>query len=105
MHEQATVGTDVERPALRGTERRRLIEPVRVVRQWSRSLARVRVRVPRIPAEAIQWALTLRTEEGTVYGWVGATHGGRARRMQLALPFRPPLGYHDLTVTFHGAGI
>src|SRR5258705_13864316 len=40
--------------ALRRAERRRLIEPVRVVRQLSRSLARVHVRVPRIDAEAIQ---------------------------------------------------
>src|SRR6476619_317915 len=47
---------------LRRAERRRLIEPVRVVRQWSRTLARVRVRAPRIEAEAAQWTLTLRTE-------------------------------------------
>jgi 4-alpha-glucanotransferase len=90
---------------LRRADRRRLLEPVRVVRQVSRTLSNVRVRVPRIEAEAIQWTLTLRTEEGTTYSWVGTTDGGRARRMQLTLPIRPPLGYHDLTVVFEGAGV
>src|ERR1700676_2467885 len=91
--------------ALRRAERQRWIEPVRVVRQLSRSLSRVRVRVPRIDADAVQWTLTLRTEEGTVSSWVGATHGGRSRRMQLTLPVVPPLGYHDLTVAFQGRGV
>jgi 4-alpha-glucanotransferase len=90
--------------ALRRAERQRWIEPVRVVRQLSRSLPRVRVRVPRFDADAVQWTLTLRTEEGTVSSWVGATHGGRSRRLQLTLPIVPPLGYHDLTVTFQGRG-
>jgi 4-alpha-glucanotransferase len=90
--------------ALRRAELRQWIEPVRVVRQQSRSLPEVRVRVPSIEAQSIQWTLTLRTEEGTVHNWVGATQGGRSRRMRLTLPIVPPLGYHDLSVSFRGAG-
>jgi 4-alpha-glucanotransferase len=85
-------------------ERRRLIEPVRVVRQRSRSLSRIAVRVPAMNAEAVQWTLTLRTEEGIESRWIGATHGGPSRRMPLMLPVVPPLGYHDLTITFDGGG-
>ena len=86
--------------ALRRARRRQWIAPVRVVRQRSRALRRVAVRVPRMDADTVQWTLTLRTEEGVVSSWVGATHGGRSRRMHLTLPVLPPLGYHDLTVAF-----
>ena len=90
--------------ALRAAERRRWIEPVRVVRQRSRAVTSVPVRVPSTHAEQVQWTLTLRTEEGTESRWTGTTHGGRSRRMRLELPVVPPLGYHDLTVAFEVAG-
>jgi len=90
--------------ALRSAERRRWIEPVRVVRQASRALSRVMVRVPGMRADEVRWTLTLRTEEGGEWRWTGTTHGGRSRRMRLELPDVPPLGYHDLTIAFEGGG-
>jgi 4-alpha-glucanotransferase len=89
---------------LRRAERRQWIDPVRVVRQGSRSLSRVATRVPTIHADAVQWTLELRTEEGMESRWSGTTQGGRSRRLALGLPVVPPLGYHDLTVTFEGGG-
>lgn len=90
--------------ALRRAERRQWIAPVRVVRQRSRSLAQVDVRVPSVESETAGWTLTLRTEEGTVHRWAGETRGGRSHRARLALPIVPPLGYHDLTVSFAAGG-
>lgn len=91
--------------ALRIAERRQLIDPVRVVRQRSRrALSTVRVRMPSIRAEAVEWTLTLRTEDGMERRWTGTTHGGRARRLRLELPTVPPLGYHDLTIELAGGG-
>ncbi len=84
--------------------RRRWIDPVRVVRQRSRKLARVVVRVPAMETDSIQWTLTLRTEEGIESEWSGLTEGGPARKLALTLPVVPPLGYHTLTVSFEGAG-
>ena len=89
--------------ALRHRARHEWIDPVRVVRQKSRKLSRVQVRVPDVDAESVHWTLTLRTEEGIETRWSGTTHGGPSRRETLALPVVPPLGYHDLMVTFHGA--
>ncbi|MEP6730854.1 MAG: 4-alpha-glucanotransferase [bacterium] len=83
--------------------KRRWIDPVRVVRQHSRKLSRVRVRVPAMETDAVQWTLTLRTEEGIETEWSGLMSGGSARTHTLSLPVVPPLGYHDLTVTFEGA--
>ena len=100
--EEATAKT------LRGVRRaqlRQLIAPVRVVRQRSRSLQRVRVRVPATSAEHVQWTLTLTTEEGSERSWYGTTHGGPARIETLALPVTPPLGYHDLRIGFQSGGI
>jgi 4-alpha-glucanotransferase len=90
--------------ALRAKERRQWIKPVRVVRQRSKALSRVAVRVPQSSADRVHWTLTLRTEEGLESRWTGTTHGGHSRRMQLTLPVVPPLGYHDLTVTFDAGG-
>jgi 4-alpha-glucanotransferase len=90
--------------ALRRKQRRTWIAPVRVVRQRSRALHRVWVRVPAMRAEEVRWTLILRTEEGIESSWSAITTGGRSRRMQLELPVVPPLGYHDLTVRFEGAG-
>ena len=90
--------------ALRRARRREWIAPVRVVRQRSRNLSRVSVRVPRFDAESVEYTLTLRTEEGRVATWRGGTHGGASRRMVLTLPIVPPLGYHDLSVRFAANG-
>jgi 4-alpha-glucanotransferase len=91
--------------ALRRAERRRLIEPVRVVRQRSRrALSTVTVRLPSTRAESVDWTLTLCTEEGMEARWTGTTHGGRARRFRLPLPVVPPLGYHDLTIELAAGG-
>jgi 4-alpha-glucanotransferase len=84
----------------RHARRREWIEPVRVVRQRSRKLSRVRVRVPATHADQVHWTLTLRTEEGMESRWVGMTQGGASRRIELALPTVPPMGYHDLTIEF-----
>ena len=46
---------------LRRADRRRVIDPVRVVRQRSRSLRRVIVRMPRIDAPDARWTLLMRT--------------------------------------------
>jgi 4-alpha-glucanotransferase len=89
---------------LRAADRRRWIAPVRVVRQRSRRLSRVAVRVPAMRTDEVRWTLTLRTEEGMESRWTGTTHGGRARRLMLELPVVPPLGYHDLTIELAGAG-
>lgn len=90
--------------ALRKAEHRRLIDPVRVVRQRSRSLSRITVRMPTIDADEARWTLELRTEEGAWSRWSGTVQGGRSRHAHLTLPVVPPLGYHDLTITFEGGG-
>src|SRR5947209_4631635 len=54
---------------LRHKERSRLIEPVRVVRQASRTLSRVHVRMPATRSNSARWTLGLRTEEGTETHW------------------------------------
>ena len=90
--------------ALRRARRRQWISPVRVVRQQSRSLERVMVRVPRMDSDDVQWRLVLVTEEGIRTEWSGATHGGPSRRMELTLPVIPPLGYHSLGVMFTAGG-
>ena len=93
--------------ALRRLRRQQLAEwiaPVRVVRQGSKSLSTVRVRVPRTTDAEVVWRLTLVTEEEIRWEWRGTTHGGARRRMTLELPVRPPLGYHDLQVTFAADG-
>jgi 4-alpha-glucanotransferase len=89
---------------LRRAARRRWIDPVRVVRQTSRSLSRVVVRMPAIHAHEAKWTLVLRTEEGVESRWCGVTQGGRSRRFAIGLTVVPPLGYHDLTITFEGGG-
>jgi 4-alpha-glucanotransferase len=94
--------------ALRRAERRQWIDPVRVVRQRSQWLSRVKVRVPAMESDTVHWTLALRVEEGGGGGaeqrWSGTTHGGRSRATRLTLPVVPPLGYHDLTISFEGAG-
>lgn len=90
--------------ALRRAERQQLIDPVRVVRQKSRRLSRVAVRMPTIDADEARWTLELRTEEGVSMHWSGTTQGGRSHRVDLTLPVVPPLGYHDLTITVEGGG-
>jgi 4-alpha-glucanotransferase len=89
---------------LRRATRRQWISPVRVVRQQSKSLSRVRVCVPRSDADDVEWRLALVTEEGVRTEWSGVTHGGASRRMELTLPVTPPLGYHSLGVMFRAAG-
>ena len=83
-------------------ERRRVIEPVRVVRQRSRKIKRVIVRAPRMHVHELHWTLVLETEEGQRHEWNGTTHGGESRSMWLPLPVVPPLGYHSLSVRFYG---
>jgi 4-alpha-glucanotransferase len=83
---------------------RQWIAPVRVVRQPSRALRRVRLRLPTLHVHEIHWTLTLRTEDGIATEWRGTVHGGRARRMDLELPVVPPLGYHDLTIELEAGG-
>src|SRR3954466_8175991 len=75
---------------LRRAERRRVIDPVRVVRQRSPRLSRVTVRVPASAAHEVAWTMVLRTEEGVEMGWRGSVAGGRSRRQQLVLPVKPP---------------
>jgi 4-alpha-glucanotransferase len=89
---------------LRRKAQRQLLAPVRVVRERSRTLRRVRVRVPTLHVHEVQWTLTLRTEDGVERSWRGAAHGGPARRHDLELPVVPPLGYHDLTIELDAAG-
>jgi len=89
---------------LRRKARHEWISPVRVVRQRSRTLRRVRVRVPTWHVHEIRWRLTLRTEDGIEQSWQGSIDGGPARRVELELPVAPPLGYHDLTIELEGEG-
>jgi len=89
---------------LRRRERSRLLAPVRVVRQTSRAVRRVRVRVPALHVHEVHWTLTLRTEDGIERRWRGVFHGGPARRVLLEMPSAPPLGYHDLTIDLHADG-
>ncbi|MEP6990042.1 MAG: 4-alpha-glucanotransferase [bacterium] len=88
--------------ALRRANRCQWISPVRVVRQRSRHLSRVKVRVPRLDVHEVQWQLVLETEEGIRSTWEGTFPGGPSRRMDLTLPTVPPLGYHRLEVSFRG---
>jgi 4-alpha-glucanotransferase len=89
---------------LRRKVRRQWIAPVRVVRQRSRALRSVRVRVPAWHVHEVHWTLTLRTEDGIERSWRGTIHGGPARRVALELPLMPPLGYHDLAIELEGDG-
>jgi 4-alpha-glucanotransferase len=89
---------------LRREKRREWIAPVRVVRQQSKSLASVSVRVPRTQAHEIAWHLTLTTEEEVRWQWSGVAHGGPTRRIALDLPVKPPLGYHDVEIHFTADG-
>jgi hypothetical protein len=89
---------------LRREARRQWIAPVRVVRERSRALRRVRVRVPTLHVHEVHWTLTLRTEDGVERSWRGMVHGGPAQRLDLELPVTPPLGYHDLTIELDAAG-
>ncbi|CAN5312467.1 4-alpha-glucanotransferase [soil metagenome] len=106
------MGYDVSTEEMTGRALRKLrrqkacewIAPVRVVRQRSRALSNVRVRVPSTPAAEIEWRLTLVTEEEITWQWTGVTHGGPRRRMNLELPVKPPLGYHDLRIAFIADG-
>jgi 4-alpha-glucanotransferase len=94
--------TERELRRLRRAERRQWIPPVRVVRQRSRTLSTVKVRVPSMPVDTVHWRLRLRIEEGMEQEWRGTLEGGRSRVVRLNLPVVPPLGYHDLVVTFEG---
>ena len=89
---------------LRRRARLQWIAPVRVVRQRSRALRSVRIRVPTLHVHEIHWTLTLRTEDGIAREWRGAVHGGPARTVALELPVVPPLGYHDLTIELETGG-
>jgi 4-alpha-glucanotransferase len=89
---------------LRRKTRRQLLAPVRVVRQRSHTLRRVRVRVPTWHVHEVRWTLTLRMEDGIEQSWRGTIHGGPARRVELELPVSPPLGYHDLLIELEGEG-
>jgi hypothetical protein len=89
---------------LRTSQRHQWLEPVRVVRQRSRSLSQVMVRVPSTRTVELRWTLTLRTEEGMESRWSDVAHGGPSRTLLLELPVVPPLGYHDLTVAFKADG-
>ena len=90
--------------ALRRARRSEWIAPVRVVRQQSRNLTRVQVRVPASDQNDVPWSLVLRTEDGIETRWSGSTQGGRSRRLALAMPAVPPLGYHDLYISFDVSG-
>ncbi|MEO6527382.1 MAG: 4-alpha-glucanotransferase [Gemmatimonadaceae bacterium] len=89
---------------LRRQTKHQWIAPVRVVRQRSRAVRRVVVRLPTLHVHEIAWTLTLRTEEGVALSWRGTIPGGYARRVELALPQVPPLGYHDLTIELDADG-
>lgn len=89
---------------LRRRAQQQWIAPVRVVQQKSRSVRRVRIRVPTLHVHEIQWTLTLRLEDGIARAWHGTVHGGTARRVDLELPMVPPLGYHDLTIELDAEG-
>jgi 4-alpha-glucanotransferase len=98
---------EAARAALRALRRRRRhewIAPVRVVRQRSRSLRTLAVRLPAWHVHEIRWTLRLRTEDGLESEWHGAMFGGPARRVALALPVVPPLGYHDLSIELEAEG-
>ncbi len=89
---------------LRRRRRREWIEPTRVVRQRSRQLARVRTRMPTMHVHEVTWTLALVTEEGVRHEWRGTIPGGRSRKVELTLPIVPPLGYHELHVSFAAEG-
>ena len=85
---------------LRHARRHEWIAPVRVVRHRKKSATRVLVRVPHFDVHEVEWQLTLVTEEGIRSEWNGHTHGGPSRRLALALPAVPPLGYHTVRIVF-----
>jgi 4-alpha-glucanotransferase len=89
---------------LRRKARSQWIAPVRVVRQRSRAMHHVRIRVPTLHVHEIHWTLTLRTEDGIAREWRGTVFGGPARTIALELPVVPPLGYHDLTIELEAEG-
>ena len=77
-----------------------LVDPVVVWRQYEEALPSLELRDP--PPEApVDYALELRLEDG-------GRHESRGRiapgERALALPIRPPFGYHDLRLALDGPG-
>src|SRR5436190_4690391 len=78
------------------------IAPVRVVRQTSRTLRRVRIRVPTLHVHEIHWTLTLRTEDGIAREWRGPGRGGPGRPPPPRPPGVAPPRQHDPPVARGG---
>lgn len=74
-----------------------LVDPVYVWRQWEPGAPTLRVRAP---AGAAEYEVSLRQEDGrseSVRGRLDAAPGGRT--VELALPFKPVEGYHQIRLS------
>ncbi|MCL4684380.1 4-alpha-glucanotransferase [Myxococcota bacterium] len=87
----------------------RWIDPVLVWREHEDSIPRVPVRVP-ADADAAEWRLELHAENGPVAVAEGRVADlivdrSAGSEVQLSLPARPPLGYHEVRFFLEGSGV
>lgn len=74
-----------------------LVDPVYVWRQWHAGAPALRVRAP---ATAFDYEIVLREESGRTESVRGrAAPGDAGRELDLALPFKPREGYHEVAIT------
>ncbi len=87
---------------LEHADRERLVEPVLVWREWAEGAPALRVN-PSALGDARDYQIVVRLEDGSreaVRGHLPQTSGGA---LEIALPIRPPHGYHDVELTIAGA--
>jgi len=78
-----------------------LVEPVLVWREFEDAVPSLPLRLE-ASSGALDFELELRTENGSVHRAAGRVDPAEPR---LALPVRPPAGYHDLVVRVAGRGV
>ncbi len=79
----------------------RLMSPVCVWREWAESDPELVARLPP-DLRGADYEIEIRLEDGTVHRSGGRLPETSASSVRLALPVRPPLGYHDVRLTVVG---
>ena len=83
---------------------KRVIEPVRVVREDWGDVGVVRFRLPADRAHERAWRLTVHVEDGTAYHVEGrGPSDGHQTDVAAHVPGQIPLGYHEVELVYDGA--